>query len=257
MMEGRPRRRPPLWLFLLVLLAAVSIWAWRLRSGAPAGETEAHLAAGPQFEDPVRLVFETAGDSIVVVSTATGYTIVHPVHDLASTLRVKDVARNAMLLAPSRSLHEPPERFGLVPPQHRLRLVAPSGAVWSIAMGDSSAVGSEVYAQLGELGSPVVLIREFTARHYFAPDVDALRDPTALPLSSPVIDSLHVIVSGASLRARRLAADHWEAIEPAGIGLDPLPINRVLRELRGPGMTGFDANLTPADAGLDPPRARW
>src|SRR5690606_22011863 len=201
--------------------------------------------------------FRAGTDSLVVERAGDEYRIVWPFTDRAAITRIKDVARNAAELKPTRVLADDTGRYGLDPPRYSLTLEAASGRRWTLAMGDSSAVGAEVYARVVGDDAPVFLMRSFTVRRYFHPEPSWLRDPVALPLDSPVIDSLHVWNRTHPLRARREGADRWIAVSPPGLALDPLPINRTLRELRGPNLRGFEGEMTLSEAGLDPPRAKW
>ena len=242
---------------LLLGLAGLIAWFWILRSRVEPDATRADVAAPEELREPVRLVFRSGSDSLVVERAGEDYRIVWPFSDRAAITRVKDVARNAVDLEPTRVLSDDTGRYGLDPPRYSLTLVADSGRRWTLAMGDSSAVGAEVYARVEGADEPVFLMRSFTLHRYFHPDPSWLRDPVALPLDSPVIDSLHVWNRTHPLRARRDGVDRWIATSPRGLALDPLPINRTLRELRGPNLRGFNPEMSLGEAGLDPPRAKW
>lgn len=242
---------------LSIALVGLIVWFWMLRARTAPEGAPSDVAAPEEFGEPERLVFRSATDSVVVERDGEGYRIVWPFIDRGATTRIKDIARNAVDLDPTRVLSEDTGRYRLNPPEHTLTLYAASGRSWTIAMGDSSAVGTEIYARVVGPGQPVFLMRSFTVRRYFHPDESWLRDPVSLPLESPVIDSIHVWNRTHPLRARRADADRWIAISPPGLALDPLPINRTLRELRGPNLRGFEPEAVPAMVGLDPPRARW
>lgn len=242
---------------LLVALGGMLAWFLILRSRVEPDAAQADVGAPEELREPVRLVFRAGSDSLVVELTGPDYQIVWPFTDRAAITRVKDVARNAVDLEPTRVLSDDTGRYGLDPPRYSLTLEAASGRRWTLAMGDSSAVGSEVYARVLGRDEPVFLMRSFTVRRYLHPDPSWLRDPVALPLDSPVIDSLQVWNRTHPLRARREGVDRWIATSPSGLALDPLPINRTLRELRGPNLRGFSPEMSLRDAGLDPPRARW
>jgi hypothetical protein len=150
--------------------------------------------------------------------------------------------------------------FGLQPPRHRLEISTPAGEIWSIAIGDTVPVGGRVYAHVEDPLAPntVLLLREFGARRDFFPTADQLRDRVALPLQSPVVDSIEVTAGPYHLRAVRNSADYWIAEEPVGLELDPLPIHRALRQLRTPTIREFlPADADPADYGFAPPRSTW
>ena len=246
---------------LFLALVASVIWVWT--RGAPEeGASEVGLAsAGEGFDDVERLVFDFGGDSIVVEQRDGVFWVVHPLEDLANEFRIRQTIRGMSKPMVGRSLADAdPSRFGLQPPERRFRAYAASGEVWGVDIGDSAAVSAEVYARGLERGAPVVMMDRFSTRRDFYPDLLELRDPVALPLQRPVVDSIHVMTRTDSFRARRVRRDLWVLTDPPDGRLDPALLNRAIRHLRTGNIREYaDESLIEdlSDLGLDPPRATW
>ena len=246
---------------LVLVLLGLLAWFWVLRSGKPVEVDLSAYAAPPWVMNAERVVYTSGADSIVVERRGDRFEIVHPISDHADPTRVLQALQAAIRLAPIRVLPGVDlAAFGLDPPRHRLDLSTPAGQTWSIAIGDTVPVGSRIYAHVEGPLEPntVLLLREFGARRDFFPTADQLRDRVALPLQSPIVDSVYVFAGSYHLRAVRNSRDFWIAREPLGLELDPLPIHRAIRLLRTPMIREFlPADADPRDYGFDPPRATW
>lgn len=245
----------------VLLLGFALAVVWATRSRRPAAETShaAAVSAGPEFAAVHRLVFTSGGDSLVVARRGEAYWILHPFHDRADPLLVEEVRRQARSIAALRVLpDEVGPAFGLTPPRRRVAITDADGRLWSLRIGDPTPVGGQVYGALDGAGAPVVVLDEFTVGKFFAPADFTLRDPVPAPLRAGPPDSIEVRAGARSLRARRLGAERWVAREPAGLELDPLRINQVVQQLRGPNLIGFPRPPgDPIEHGLDAPRVIW
>lgn len=246
---------------LALVLGGLLVWFLVLRGNEPV-ELDLDTFSAPAWAmDAERIVYESGGDSIVVERRGERFEIVHPISDHADPTRLLQTLQAAMQLRPTRALPaEDLGAFGLRPPRHRLAFGTPAGQRWSIAIGDTVPIGGRVYAHVESSSEPnmVLLLREFGARRDFFPSADQLRDRVALPLESPVVDSIHVDAGPYRLRAVRNSGNTWTSLAPEGLELDPLPIHKALRLLRTPSIREFaPPGADPADYGLDRPRATW
>lgn len=252
-------RRALPWVLLLALVAS-SLWLWQSK---PASDEPTPLLLGPEgddFDEPARLVFAGPLDSIVVEQRGGTYWVVHPVLDLANDFRIRQTVRGMQRLAANRLLADAdPVRYGLAPGTRRFEARTPAGATWGLVLGDSAVVSAEVYARRVGPGTPVVMIDRFGARRDFYPDLIELRDPVALPLPRPVVDSIAVVTRTGDFRAARVQRDLWLTRGSGPVRLDPARINRLIRHLRTGNIRGYaDESLADrASLGLDPPRALW
>lgn len=246
-------------LVLLCALLGLVVWLVVLRGRKPETLDLAGWAAPAWVMEADTVRYENAGEVCVVERQGDGFTIVRPFRDRADPTRVLQSLQAATRLRPSRVLESvDPADYGLRPPGHRFVVVDAAGTRWSMAFGDTVPVGGQIYAGVEDEPHRVLLLGEFSARRDFFPDPQELRDRVSLPLRGPVVDSLWVLTEAGPLRAVRDAREAWTAREPAGLELDPLPINRVLRELRLPTLREFLPEETPLEAGgLAPPRATW
>jgi hypothetical protein len=255
--SGRP------WLFrgtLLLALAAVLLWAWLARQRKPGPSTDDLLGPGDSFGEPTRLVFLQDRDSVVVVRRGETYWVVYPIADRANELRLAQTGRTLRKLRAKRVLPDTSGAvYGLSPPRARIEAVGKNGVRWGLALGDSSPVQKQIYARLDGAGQPIVLLDHFDVQRDFLPSLTELRSPVVLPLPSPLVDSISVVTPEYRLRAYRVSREKWIAREPAGLKLDPLPINRAIGYLRQPQIHEFldDSTGSLHSMGLDPPRATW
>ncbi len=247
-------------LALAAILVASVAWLAHLRTGGTSRPAETAVTPGPGFGPIVALTFRSAaGDSVVVRRQGTGYWIVHPLHDRADAEFLSEVERQIRQLKPERVFSDSlAGRFGLLPPARSVRALSREGRLWEVALGDTSPVGSAIYARTGGPGGPVVLVDLFTSRKWFAPTLDVLRDKTAASLQEGPVDSVRAEIPGRALRATRLPEDRWLALEPRGLEIEPGRMRQLLQTLRGPMISGFpEASVSKAELGLDPPRALW
>jgi len=250
-------------ILLLVLLGGL-VWLWLAREEAVPVFDSSGFGAPDDF-DPVRLIYESKGERVVVERRPNGtYWVTAPFEDVASATRIEQAIATTRDLKVLRAIPDTNRAsFGLVRPHHRFTAEDAAGRRWTIAVGDSSPVNTQVYAQLestpeGGIGrSEIFLLREFGARRDFYPGNYAIRQPVPLPIESPIVDSVHVETREYRLRAQRVAKDDWRSLEPAGLRLDPLPINRAIRNLRSPVLREYPEEVDRSEAGLDPPRATW
>ncbi|MCB9462740.1 MAG: DUF4340 domain-containing protein [Candidatus Eisenbacteria bacterium] len=268
---------------LMLVLVGLSIWFWRLRSREPEALDLTSFAAPSEIMHADRIIYGTDTDSVVVVKGTDRYLIVDPIQDEADPTRILQTLQAASRLKPTRGIEATDlATYGLAPPRHRLTAELESGERWSIALGDTVPIGGQVYAIVEPLGASragsaqsganseggssdqerdevtVLLLREFGAKRDFYPPLEELRDPLPLALPSPIVDSVDVVTRETRLRAVRESRSYWRAVDPPGLELDPLLMNRALQQLRTPSIREFlPADADPADYGISPPRARW
>ena len=246
-------------LILLLLLAASAAWVIRLRFHRAASAPAAAAGYGSTLPDVARLVFRHRADSVVVERRGEELWLTRPFSDRGDPLFLAEVNRQARRLQPGRVLPDSDAAsYGLDPPQAQLALEDPHGARWTLSLGDSVPVGSQVYARVSGRPGLILLIDRFTARTYFEPRIATLRDRVAAPLSAGPIDSLEVITPGGEVRARREGEMRWICRSPAGLRLDPAKVGPLIEILRSPSITGYPEPGRPLRSlGLDPPRATW
>lgn len=241
---------------LLALLFAAGAWIATLKQRAKPGAESLDLGPQPRIASIQRLVQSGESDSLVVEERRGTYWVVHPIADRASDEAVAEVLRQLNGLKAQRLLPEATgSAFGLEPPRSRLRAVGSRGEQFTLALGDSAAVASAVYARVG---GRIALIDAFTARRYFRPNLAFLRDSYPTALGPGPVDSIEVLAGEFGFAARRLSAEHWVVRHPRGLELDPLPVNRAIQYLRTPTIRDYDDRTKDLrSVGLDPPRATW
>lgn len=245
--------------FLILLLVGVGVWFARLDRSTPTTEAgETSLGPQPPFTGITRAVFVGAGDSLVVTREGARWWVTHPLRDLASEERMTELLRELNGLKAQRVLPDREGRpFGLAPAHHRIRLTDESGREFRIALGDSAPAASALYGKVdGE--DRVVLLDSFTMRRHFRPQLTYYRDTFATQFGPGPLDSLEVRIPEVGFRGIRRSAERWTARYPAGLELDPLPINRAIQHLRLPNIRGYVDQPGDLHAlGLNPPRAVW
>ncbi|MFN8546838.1 MAG: DUF4340 domain-containing protein [Candidatus Eisenbacteria bacterium] len=241
---------------LLALLFAGGAWITTLQRRAKPAVESLDFGPMPRIASLERLVLIGAGDSLVVEARRGAYWVVHPIVDRASDEAMAEVLRQLNGLKAQRLLPESGgSAFGLEPPRSRLRAIGSRGEHYSLALGDSAAVASALYARAG---GRIALIDAFTARRYFRPNLAYLRDSYPTALGPGPVDSIEVVAGTFGFAARRLSAEHWVTRYPRGLDLDPLPVNRAIQFLRTPTIRDYDDRSRDWSAlGLDPPRALW
>ncbi|MEZ4651384.1 MAG: DUF4340 domain-containing protein [Candidatus Eisenbacteria bacterium] len=274
---------------LTLVLVGLSIWFWRLRAREPEALDLGSFSAPGEIMHAERIVYSSLdGDTIVVVRGTDRYLITQPIEDEADPTRILQTLQAATRLKPTRGIPTTDlAPYGLVPPRHRFTAELADGMRWSIALGDTVPVGGQVYAVVEPLGpksgtagssgdgaaagsggsgaaagsgeeTTLLLLREFGVRRDFYPPLGELRDPLPLALPSPIVDSVDVVTRDSRLRAVRESRSYWRSVDPPGLELDPLLINRALQQLRTPSIRKFlPPDADPRDYGMSPPRARW
>ncbi len=246
---------------LVLLVGMVAWWLW-LRS-RPVEELDLTVYTAPEeFEETHSLQFLGGGDDgsveTFVEKEGDQYFLRRPLEDRADPTRFLESVRAARQLKVLRGLPDAdPAEFGLEPPHHEFIMEAEGGATWTLAVGDSVPTGGKVYASTST-GPGVVVLRSFSTFKSFVPEIDDLRHPQVLPIRSPVVDSIEVIAGGRRLVAARESREEWWSRVPANLELAALPINRVIRQFRGPLISSYEpADVDRSRLGLDPPRATW
>ncbi len=241
---------------LLLLLAAAGFWLTTLKKAPVAPVESLEVGPHPPLDRLDRLVLSGQRDSVVIVAEGAAYWLIHPVRDRASDEVIAEIWRQMNVLKATRLL--PDVRgaaFGLEPPRFRLRARDRGGRTFALDVGDSAAVASATYARVD---GRIALLDGFTARRYFRPNLDYLRDVYPTSLGAGPVDSIEVRIDGRSLRAVRRSAEHWITRAPREIDLDALVVNRAVQFLRQPSIREYrDGVIDRHAVGLDPPRALW
>jgi len=258
-MRLRPRSFLSLRLLLLVVLAAVAVWVLRPRPPARVQASGENTGLPSGFGVIARFEFRIGDHSLAVERRGNDYWLTQPLSDRADLSFLLEVRRQAEQLRVGRVLPDSGlAEYGLDPPRSQIVLENAAGARWSLAIGDTTPVGSQQYARRVGRGNPVVLIDQFVARKYFRPAVNALRDRICAPLRDGPLDSLVVWAAGGRVSARPQGEEKWICREPAGLNLDAMKVNPVLMTLRNPTITDYaPPGTVPAQVGLAPPRALW
>jgi hypothetical protein len=244
-------------LLLLLLLAGAIAWVVQLRRQPPLPTGSALVGPGPGLGRPVRVVFLSSGDSVVVERTADGFAIVHPLRDRANPGFLEEVLRYVRDLKSERVLVDAAGAYGLDGPGPGLRLADATGHSWILRLGDDVPAGSLVYARIGPSSEPPLLLDRFESRKFLQPELKTVRDPAPTDLRPGPVDSVAVLVAGRDFRAGRVERDRWLVRTPAGLRADPAPLNGVVQLLRDPTILEFPPEGPLAALGLDPPRATW
>ncbi len=246
-------------LFLPLLLGAAVLWVYSLYRSQ---EHEPEEWSEPRFETLEqirRLVFHAGEDSVVVELVDGEFWITSPINDRADTFFMAELLRYIRTFRPSRIL--PDSLYvdvGLSPARSRVNLTVADGRSWSVDLGETSPIASQVYARIRPGGDGVLLLDHYSARRFLEPALTTLRDKTAAPSRPGPIDSVVVRVPDLQLHARRVHGHLWEATVPAGVPLHAPSLNSSVQELRAPVIMGFPGpGLDLREAGLDPPRAVW
>lgn len=245
---------------LWIALSGALFWVLSLRRQVPESRSvSSTLAPSSDFGSPTRFAFRDGGDSVVVVREGGRWRITHPLRDLASPFTMEEIWRQIGTLRASRVLPDKDAaRFGLAPPRRGVAVEDEAGRRWRLEIGDSAAVASAYYARTTDGTRRIVLVDRYATRRYLMPLLRELREPIPAPLPPGPLDSIWVETRESRLRAVRRRAELWESLEPRGLGLDPLRINRALERLRQPTLQDFaHGPINRKLAGLDPPRARW
>ncbi len=244
--------------FLVLALVAAGAWVFRLDKVRPRESSPGGYGLEPGFGELSSLTIRHGSDSLVIHREGDEFWLVHPLRDRADIGLVREAERQARDLKPERVLPDTTGGgFGLDRRSPGIRLESESGRLWELAVGDTSPVGSGLYARTNPLG-PVLILDGFLVRKYFLPAVDQVRDHVAAPVETGPIDSIAAVIPGRSLRIRWESGDRWTALEPKGLEVESGRVSQVLDALRGPMISGFPDPSTPlADLGLMPPRALW
>lgn len=246
-------------LVLPALLVGAILWVWMLHRDTEPQPDDPYAPPFAALDDVSRFVFRSGRDSIVVEQVNGGYWITYPIRDRADAHFTAELLRYVRTVSPARVLADSLDvDAGLSPARSVVRLTVPDGRSWSIEVGDTSPIGSQVYARITPGRPGTLLFDHFSARRFLTPALNVIRDKTAAPVLPGPVDSVEVRVVGLSLHARRVRRDLWEAVVPHGVQLHAPSLNVSIQELRAPVIQGFpEPGSDPRDLGLDPPRAVW
>lgn len=232
---------------LIVALVVLCGTLWLTRGSQKASEeTSQPLAseagAGPRLMNldagtVNRLsIVDAAGGRTTLQRTGNEWRLTEPVNAPAATWGARSlVATIVELRSRGRPAADPGAASGLAKPRYRIDLSTEDGKSAQLLIGDKTAIGDAMYAQVG--GGEVNLI-ETDLDATLKTAADDLRDKKLFRIGRAEVKQLHIVSDGRPLTLA-LVQGKWKITEPAEMPGDEAQINSFLGELRGEEVTEF------------------
>lgn len=237
---------------LLLLVAALGVWLWRVELPKARQETEGEKLVAAENDDITGIDLVFADREIQLRRDGQQWKLVKPVEDKADEPAVKALVGAITGARVTKTLEAVSDvaAFGLDRPEPTVRLAIRDKPGPTIHVGKNTPIGGKTYVRFGD--EPNVRLTASSLKFSLNKQAKDLRDKQLLAFQDEQVQRVDIVQGGQTAALVRKDKDAW-TVEPGAYPADPTEVRSYLASLRSTRAVDFPV-IEAAAAGLEQPR---